>query len=248
MKTNDLITCFLDGLTSPEEEHQLRAMLEAKTTLTADEHAVLDLLCLPFPEEDTAALLAEDVSQSTNHHSQFFIRRLVVVSGIAAAVILTFLLWPEVNTPLPTSSQGEGSGHLQERAEAKTQPPTVEMTEGHAMMVVAEQQPTPASTPPTTVATRPPQAPKHVAKTVIPAELLPQEQAQVQCLSNEESMAADDAKAQLCSAEIELEQAVHQRQAAYEAEMMQRSLELLIYIMGQEDEEKPTGGVKTQKS
>lgn len=95
MKTNDLITRFLDGLTSPDEERQLRATLEAKTTLTADERAVLDLLCLSFPEEDTAALLAEDVSQSTNHHSQFFFRRLVVVSGIAAAVILTFLLWPE---------------------------------------------------------------------------------------------------------------------------------------------------------
>ena len=95
MKTNDMITRYLDGLTSPEEEHQLRATLEAKTTLTADERAVLDLLCLSFPEEDTAALLAEDVSQSTNHHSQFFFRRLVVVSGIAAAVILTFLLWPE---------------------------------------------------------------------------------------------------------------------------------------------------------
>lgn len=95
MKTNDLITRYLDGLTSPEEERQLRATLEAKTTLTADERAVLDLLCLSFPEEDTAALLADDVSQSTNHHSQIFIRRLVVVSGIAAAVILTFLLWPE---------------------------------------------------------------------------------------------------------------------------------------------------------
>ena len=95
MKTNDMITRYLDGLTSPEEERQLRATLEAKTTLTADERAVLDLLCLSFPEEDTAALLAEDVSQSTNHHSQFFIPRLVVVSGIAAAAILTFLLWPE---------------------------------------------------------------------------------------------------------------------------------------------------------
>ena len=95
MKTNDLITRFLDGLTSPDEERQLRATLEAKTTLTADERAVLDLLCLSFPEEDTAALLAEDVSQSTNHHSQIFIRRLVVISGIAAAAILAFLLWPE---------------------------------------------------------------------------------------------------------------------------------------------------------
>ena len=85
MKTNDMITRYLDGLTYPEEERQLRATLEAMTTLTADERAVLDLLCLSFPEEDTAALLAEDVSQSTNHHSQFFIRRLVVESKIGRA-------------------------------------------------------------------------------------------------------------------------------------------------------------------
>lgn len=247
MKTNDMITRFLDGLTTPDEERQLREMLEVKTTLTTDERAVLDLLCLSFPEEDTAALITEELSPLKVHHSPFFTRRLAVVSGIAAAVVLAFLLWPGRNSPLPTSPMEEGSGHQQERAEAKTQPPTVEMTEGHAMMVVAEQQPTPASTPPTTVATRPPQAPKHVAKTVIPAELLPQEQAQVQCLSNEESMAADDAKAQLCSAEIELEQAVHQRQAAYEEDMARRSLKLLISIMTQE-EELPVGGVKTEKS
>ena len=230
MKTNDMITLYLDGLTSPEEERQLRATLEAKTTLTADERAVLDLLCLSFPEEDTAALITEELSPLKVHHSPFFTRRLAVVSGIAAAVVLAFLLWPGRNSPLPTSPMEEGSGHQQERAEAKTQ------------------QPAPASTPPMTVVTRPPQAHKHIAQAVISAESLPQDQAQVQCLSNEESMADDDAKAKLCSAEIELEQAVHQRQAAYEAEMMQRSLELLIYIMEPKDEEMPTGGVRTQKS
>lgn len=181
MKTNDMITRYLDGLTSPEEERQLRATLEAKTTLTADERAVLDLFCLSFPEEDTAALLAEDVSQSTNHHSQFFFRRLVVVSGIAAAVILTFILWPEGNSPLTTFSQGEKSGHQQERAEAKTQPPTVEMTEGQAMMAVATQQPAPASTPPMTATTRPPQAPKHIAQAVIPATPVEAEEVVEEC-------------------------------------------------------------------
>ncbi len=174
-------------------------------------------------------------------------RLVAAITSIAAAVILTFLLWPEGNTPLPTSAKGEMSGHQQERAEAKTQPPTVEMTEGHAMMVIAEQ-PTPVSTPPTTVATRPPQAPKHIAQTTIPAESLPQAQTQVQGPSNEGSMTDDDAKAHLYSAEIELEQTVHQHQASYEAEMMQRSLELLIYIMEPKDEEMPTGGVRTQKS
>lgn len=175
-------------------------------------------------------------------------RLVAAITSIAAAVILTFLLWPEGNTPLPTSSQGEKSGHQQEKAEAKTQQPAVEMTEGQAMMAVTKQQPTPASTPPSTVATRPSKAHKHIAKAVRPAESLPQVQTQVQCLSNEESMADDDAKAQLYSAEIELEQAVHQHQASYEAEMMLRSLELLIYIMEPKDEELPAGGVKTQKS
>lgn len=175
-------------------------------------------------------------------------RLVAAITGIAAAIILTFLLWLEGNAPLPSSTQGEGNGHLRERVEVKTLQPAVEITESQAMMPVASQQPTPASTPPTTVATRPPQARKHIAKAVIPAESHPQVQTQIQCLSNEGSMADDDAKAQLYSAEIELEQAVHQRQAAYEAEMMQRSLELLIYIMEPKDEEMPTGGVRTQKS
>ena len=95
MKTTDMITRYLDGQTSPDEERQLRAMLEAKTTRTADERAVLDLLCLSFPEEDTAALITEELSPLKVHHSPFFTRRLAVVSGIAAAVVLAFLLWPE---------------------------------------------------------------------------------------------------------------------------------------------------------
>lgn len=172
----------------------------------------------------------------------------LIISLLATAVILAFLLWPEGNSHLPTSPMGEGSGHLRERAEAKTQQPTVEMTEGQAMMTVASQQPAPASTPPMTATKRPPQARKHIAKTAIPTESLPQAQPQVQSLSNEGSMADDDVKAQLCSAEIELEQAVHQRQAAYEMEMTRRSLELLIYIMEPKDEEMLIGGVKTQKS
>lgn len=173
---------------------------------------------------------------------------IISLLATAAAVILAFLLWPEGNSHLLTSPMGEGSGHLRERAEAKTQQPTVEMTEGQAMKAVATQQPAPASTPPMTATKRPPQARKHIAKAVKPAESLPQAQPQVQSLSNEGSMADDDAKAQLCSAEIELELAVHQRQAAYEREMTRRSLELLMYIMEQEDEEMPTGGVRTQKS
>lgn len=53
---------FLDGLTSPEEERQLREALEAQASLSEEERAVLDILRLSFPEEDTAALLTEDYS------------------------------------------------------------------------------------------------------------------------------------------------------------------------------------------
>jgi len=138
MKTNDMITRYLDGLTSPEEERQLRATLEAKTTLTADERAVLDLLCLSFPEEDTAALLAEDVSQSTNHHSQFFFRRLVVVSGIAAAVILAFILWPESHEET-TIQQDLKFVIAEATSQPVPQPIIEEKEEGH----VAEVRPVP---------------------------------------------------------------------------------------------------------
>jgi len=138
MKTNDMITRYLDGLTSPEEERQLRATLEAKTTLTADERAVLDLLCLSFPEEDTAALLAEDVSQSTNHHSQFFFRRLVVVSGIAAAVLIAFLLWPESHEET-TIQQDVKFVIAEATSQPVPQPIIEEKEEGH----VAEVRPVP---------------------------------------------------------------------------------------------------------
>ena len=172
--------------------------------------------------------------------------------AVAACVagIIAFLLWPKENTPLPTSPIVAGKEHPQERpkADTKTQLPQAEMTEGQAMMAFAKQQPTSASTPPTTVATRPSKAHKHIVKAVLPEESLPQVQTQVQGLSNEGSMTDDDAKAHLYSAEIELEQTVHQHQASYEAEMMLRSLELLIYIMEPKDEEMPTGGVRTQKS
>ena len=57
---------YLDGLTTPAEEQQLRSVLEAQeaqgTILNDDERAALALLRLSFPEDDTAALLSEDFS------------------------------------------------------------------------------------------------------------------------------------------------------------------------------------------
>jgi hypothetical protein len=113
MKTNNLITRFLDGLTSPEEERQLRDVLEAQTSLSEEERAVLDLLRLSFPEEDTATLLTEDLSADFEDmtaqtdrskitkrspfftvHSSLFIRRFTAVLSIAAILLIAFLLWP----------------------------------------------------------------------------------------------------------------------------------------------------------
>lgn len=63
-------------------------------------------------------------SSSINRHSSIIIRHSIfTVMGIAAAVILAFLLWPEGNGPLPTSPKGEEYDHLRERAEATTPPP-----------------------------------------------------------------------------------------------------------------------------
>ena len=62
----DTIDRYLDGLTTTAEEQQLRSALEAQeaqgTILNDDECAVLALLRLTFPEEDTVALLTEDLS------------------------------------------------------------------------------------------------------------------------------------------------------------------------------------------
>ena len=238
MKTNDIITRFLEGFTTPEEERQLRATLEAKTTLTADERAALDLLCLSFPVEDTAALLAEDRSSeynaflTTRSHraiTPLHYGRLGWAFGIAAAIILAFLLWPKSNeAPIKQKE-------LQPLIAETTQPRTI--SQEKVEDETTQQQPQTINKGESVSALPEPQI-----------ESSNKSQAQAQRLPDEESIDDVDLKAQLYSAEIELERAVHQRQAAYEKEMMQRSLELLIYIMEQEDEEMPTGGVKTQKS
>ena len=109
MKTNNLITRFLDGRTYPEEERRLQEALEAQASLSEEERAVLDLLRLSFPEEDTAALLTEDLSAdydamslTRSHHSSFFTlhssfltRRIAAVLSIAAVLFMAFLLWSE---------------------------------------------------------------------------------------------------------------------------------------------------------
>lgn len=57
-----------------------------------------------------------------------------------------------------------------------------------------------------------------------------------------------DPKMLLYTAEIELEKSTHQRQKAHEKEIQQRNLELLLYLMTNEEESIADGTVKTQKS
>ncbi len=85
-------------------------------------------------------------SSSINRHSSIIIRHSIfTVMGIAAAVILAFLLWPKGNSPLPTSPKGEEYDHLRERAEAEatTQQPvevaTVQPQQEASSKVLTEQ-------------------------------------------------------------------------------------------------------------
>ena len=155
MKHKDLITRYLDGLTSPKEECQLRDMLEAKSSLSEEERAVLNLLRLSFPEEDTAALLTEDqsadfeamtaqtdcsrVTKSSSFftvHSSLFIRHFTAVLSIAAVLLIAFLLWPESNKD--TSTQPEVQPVVAEANPRPIPPPVIEEKKEE---VLAEVQP-----------------------------------------------------------------------------------------------------------
>lgn len=100
---------------------------------------------------DNGKVDVEPASSGRRTDSSFITRqssiisRLVAVMGIAAAVILAFLLWPKGNSPLPTSPKGEEYDHLRERAEAEatTQQPvevaTVQPQQEASSKVLTEQ-------------------------------------------------------------------------------------------------------------
>lgn len=153
MKQNDLIVRYLDGLTSPEEERLLRDALEAKASLSEDERAVLELLSLSYPEEDTAALLAEDLSadfdamtaKSTESiplrgdldGSSRFTWRFATVFSIAAVLLIAFLLWPENHEETTTQQVVKPVV-----AEANPQPVPQPIIEEKPEELLAEVQPT----------------------------------------------------------------------------------------------------------
>lgn len=165
MKTDKLITRFLDGLTSLEEERLLSETLEAQTTLTEDERAVLDLLRLTFPEEDTAALLTEDLStefeRMANDESRMtnkiFLQQLMVTSirhssslihhwpfaimATAAAILIAFLLWPKSNKD--TITQQEVQPIVAETNSQPVPQPAVEEKKEETVMAVMQATPQP---------------------------------------------------------------------------------------------------------
>ena len=157
------------------------------------------------------------------------------VSSIAAVLVLAFLLWPKGHeTSLtPTSVQPT-------IVEAHTQPESSPVVEIKKEEALAQVQPTsqPAKVQRTVVKE------KSSPSEPVPAQETPEEGSRMTGAGYDEV----DPKAQLLAAEIAHDEAVHQKQTAYEREMAQRSLELLISIMASEEEQEPAGSVKIQKS
>ena len=290
MKTNNLITRFLDGLTSPEEERQLLEALEAKANLFKDERAALDLLCLPFPEEETAALLTEDLSADYDamsltrpHHSSFFTlhssfltRRFAAVLSIAAVLLIAYLLWPESHKD--TITQPEVQPVVAEASQQPIPQPIIEEKKDNINLealpptggagrgarkkdetvmaeVQAKAQPVREQRKAVKKQSAPIEEPVLAqAEPMIPAEATSQPQVDVQPFHEARVSSMDvgndvvDPQMLLYTAEIELEKNTHQRQKAYEKEMMQHELELLLYIITNKEDKLPNGTVNTQKS
>lgn len=160
------------------------------------------------------------------------------VLSVAAAVLIAFLLWPEGDSLERTKVETQREAVIVQAEVPKAEVPQEETARHETKDEVDALRASSMPAKPLVVTLN------HQPRAPLPVEAKPTDEAAGEVEENKEL----NHMAELCAAEREMEESVHRRQAAYEAEMMQRSLELLIYIMGQEDEEKPTGGVKTQKS
>lgn len=87
-----MISRFLDGLTTPAEECQLRKELEARPSLIPEERAVLDLLRLSFPEEDTKALLKANDTPLPLTSRRVVLNMKRVLFAVAACTLLLLVL------------------------------------------------------------------------------------------------------------------------------------------------------------
>lgn len=181
--------------------------------------------------------------------------RLVGIAAAAASVLLLLTLHynngvkPEEKTVI--AQQSEQQTPLMEK-QTEQQPP-----------LMAEQTEKPSTAKKTEVipSTRVTKKEKPMtAKTAKPllAQATPTEQPQVQPQPIAEKKKSDekvkraeiDLKTRLHYAELELEKATHKRQAAYEQEMKQRCLQLVLTLLTPQEEEREAtaGKVRTQQS
>ena len=204
------------------------------------------------PSADFADRLMQRIEEQTAKPKH---RRVWLYSGIAAAAASVLLLLtlhyynngvkPEEKTAI--AQQTEQQPPLM--AEKTEKPSTAKKTEVIPSTKVTKKEKT-------MVAKEKPMTAK-TAKPLL-AQATPTEQPQVQPQPIAEKKKSDekvkraeiDLKTRLHYAELELEKATHKRQAAYEQEMKQRCLQLVLTLLTPQEEEREAtaGKVRTQQS
>ena len=218
----------------------LEQYLDGKHPLQPERTALPAEAELEAAEAEYDRIVSERTKAKTNqgdrprHDRQYWAWGL----SIAAAVLIAFLLWPEGDSLEQTKVETQREAVIVQAEVPKAEVPQEETARHETKDEVDALRASSMPAKPLVVTLN------HQPRAPLPVEAKPTDEAAGEVEENKEL----NHMAELCAAEREMEESVHRRQAAYEAEMMQRSLELLLYIMGQEDEEKPTGGVKTQKS
>lgn len=189
--------------------------------------------------------------------------RLVGIAAAAASALLLLTLHYDNNGVKPEektaiAQQSEQQTPLMEKQTEQQPPLMAEQTEKPSTAKKTEVIPSTKVTKkekPMTAKEKP-----MTAKTAKPllAQATPTEQPQVQPQPIAEKKKSDekvkraeiDLKTRLHYAELELEKATHKRQAAYEQEMKQRCLQLVLTLLTPQEEEREAtaGKVRTQQS
>lgn len=212
------------------------------------------------PSADFADRLMQRIEEQTAKPKH---RRMWLYSGIAAAAASVLLLLTLHYNKVEPKQENIV-------AQQTEQPTTTKETEETPTTTVTKEEKTMVAEAKTTVAkekTMVKQAKPMVAKekpmtakTAKPllAQATPTEQPQVQPQPIAEKKKSDekvkraeiDLKTRLHYAELELEKATHKRQAAYEQEMKQRCLQLVLTLLTPQEEEREAtaGKVRTQQS
>lgn len=215
------------------------------------------------PSADFADRLMQRIEEQTAKPKR---RRVWLYSGIAAAASVLLLLTLHYNKVEPkqeniVAQQTEQPTTTKETEETPTTTVTKEETTtvtkeektmvAEAKTTVAKEK-TMVKQAKTTVKQEKPmlaQATQHQQPQVQP-QIQPQPIAEKKKTDEKVKKAEIDLKKQLHYAELEMEKATHRRQAAYEKEMKQRCLQLVLTILTPQEEEKEAtaGKVRTQQS